>query len=235
MPAPAGRTIDDRAAELHTLLVNAQIPGPYVLVAHSYGGWIVRIFARDHRDQVAGMVLVDTGEESVYSRPDVVAFYSKLAVLTKALGWIARVGLFRLFRPSFLVPPGLPPALSRVAAASSLRPHSFFAAADEVASLKRSPWMSQPQALGTLGNLPLVVINHGKPFPGPFKIVEKYWEPGQRRLAALSTSSDFIVAENSNHMIHFDEPDFVVESIRRIVAVARNPTQTVAASDAPSR
>ena len=38
----AGRTIDDRGEELRTLLANAGIPGPYIFVAHSYGGLIVR-------------------------------------------------------------------------------------------------------------------------------------------------------------------------------------------------
>lgn len=228
-PAVGGRTIEDRAAELHTLLVNAQVPGPYVLVAHSYGGWIVRVFARDHRNQVAGMVLVDTGEEGVYSQPEVLAFYSRLVVMSKALGLAARLGLLRVFRPSFLLPPGVPPAIRQIATSSSPRPHSFFAAADEVASLKRASWMSQPQALGTLGDLPLVVIDHGRPFPGPFRIVEKYWKEGQKRLAALSSNSVFIVAEKSSHMVHFDEPELVVDAIRPIVTAARSRSGYVAA------
>ena len=59
-PCRASRTIQERAEELHALLVNAAVPGPFVLVAHSYGGLIVRWFAREYRDKVAGLVLVDS-------------------------------------------------------------------------------------------------------------------------------------------------------------------------------
>jgi pimeloyl-ACP methyl ester carboxylesterase len=51
------------AQTLHTLLVNARVPGPYVLVGHSLGGPIVRLYAYQRRSQVAGMVLVDAEVE----------------------------------------------------------------------------------------------------------------------------------------------------------------------------
>jgi biopolymer transport protein ExbB len=58
-PGRKPRTSDRMALELHALLVAAQVPPPYVLVGHSAGGLNVRLFAEDHRDEVAGMVLVD--------------------------------------------------------------------------------------------------------------------------------------------------------------------------------
>src|ERR1044072_2920427 len=48
------------ARELHTLLQNANIPGPYVMVGHSLGGFVVRIFAYDYASEVAGVVLIDS-------------------------------------------------------------------------------------------------------------------------------------------------------------------------------
>ncbi len=48
------------AKELHTLLQNANVPGPYVMVGHSLGGFIVRIFAHDYASEVAGVVLIDS-------------------------------------------------------------------------------------------------------------------------------------------------------------------------------
>ena len=65
-------TIQDRGAELYTLLSNADVAGPYVFVAHSYGGLIVRNLVRDHPADVRGLVLVDTAEEGVVFRPDFV-------------------------------------------------------------------------------------------------------------------------------------------------------------------
>jgi hypothetical protein len=60
------------------------------------------------------------------------------------------------------------------------------------------------------------VISHGKPFPGPFAVLERNWGEGQKRLAALSTDSVLIVAGKSNHMIQHDEPELVLDAIRRV-------------------
>jgi len=51
------------AADLHALLAAAAVPGPYVLVAHSLGGLIVRIYAAQHPEQTAGIVFVDAINE----------------------------------------------------------------------------------------------------------------------------------------------------------------------------
>jgi pimeloyl-ACP methyl ester carboxylesterase len=48
------------AAELGSLLRAARVPPPYLLVAHSIGGFSARLFAAKHPDEVAGLVLVDT-------------------------------------------------------------------------------------------------------------------------------------------------------------------------------
>jgi pimeloyl-ACP methyl ester carboxylesterase len=51
------------AFELHTLLNAAHIKAPYVLVGHSLGGLIARVYAEQYRQEVAGMVLVDSTHE----------------------------------------------------------------------------------------------------------------------------------------------------------------------------
>ena len=62
------RTSRRIADELHLLLDRAGLPPPYVLVGHSLGGLNVRVFAHDHRDLVAGMVLVDASHEDMLQR-----------------------------------------------------------------------------------------------------------------------------------------------------------------------
>jgi pimeloyl-ACP methyl ester carboxylesterase len=57
--SPKPRTVGNVVDELHTLLARAGLEPPYVLVGHSMGGGLVRLYAREHPDQVAGMVLVD--------------------------------------------------------------------------------------------------------------------------------------------------------------------------------
>src|SRR6266705_6169548 len=67
------------ATDLHTLLANAQIPGPYVLVGHSTGGAYIRVFAARFPDQVAGMVLLDSQpNEALSAIPDFTSFYSTI-------------------------------------------------------------------------------------------------------------------------------------------------------------
>ena len=48
------------AADLHTLLDRAHVPGPYVLAGHSFGGLYTLSFAAQFPDQVAGLVLIDS-------------------------------------------------------------------------------------------------------------------------------------------------------------------------------
>jgi pimeloyl-ACP methyl ester carboxylesterase len=48
------------ATELHKLLVNAHLTGPYILVGHSLGGLFMQMFACQYPQEVAGMVLVDS-------------------------------------------------------------------------------------------------------------------------------------------------------------------------------
>jgi pimeloyl-ACP methyl ester carboxylesterase len=58
-PVKMPRTLTSMASDLHALLTRARVPGPYVLVGHSYGGLIVRLFAQTHPKQTAGLVFVD--------------------------------------------------------------------------------------------------------------------------------------------------------------------------------
>ena len=126
-PVAAGRTIAERAEELHTLLTSAGIPGPYILVAHSYGGFIVRCFARNHPDQTAGLVLIDTPEETAFFRPEVLKFYSRLRFMNAAVELAARFGVLRLLSHFF--------PLDHLGF-SFVRPAEYSAAGDDLASLQ---------------------------------------------------------------------------------------------------
>src|SRR5262249_27907032 len=65
-PGPTPRTSLLFDEQLHTLLANSQISGPYVLVGHSFGGMNMRLFASLYPADVAGMVLVDAAHENSY-------------------------------------------------------------------------------------------------------------------------------------------------------------------------
>lgn len=58
-------SLEGWVADLERWLTAAQVSGPYLLVAHSYGGHIARAFAAAHRPDVVGMVLVDADHEDL--------------------------------------------------------------------------------------------------------------------------------------------------------------------------
>lgn len=60
-PDPGPRGLRELVRDLERLLQIADIPGPYVLVGTSGGGFITAGYAVTHPDEVAGLVFVDTG------------------------------------------------------------------------------------------------------------------------------------------------------------------------------
>ena len=62
---PAGMHVTSllQAKELHALLEGAEIDPPYVLVAHSYGGFVARLFTATYPHETAGLVLIDSSHE----------------------------------------------------------------------------------------------------------------------------------------------------------------------------
>lgn len=64
-PVRQPTTAEDAVADLHALLSAANEAGPYVLVGHSYGGLIVRLYASIYPQDVSGLVLVDVLSEGL--------------------------------------------------------------------------------------------------------------------------------------------------------------------------
>ena len=58
--APMPRDPADVVAELHDVLAKADVPGPYVLVGHSFGGTLDLLYARTYPDEVRALVTVDS-------------------------------------------------------------------------------------------------------------------------------------------------------------------------------
>jgi pimeloyl-ACP methyl ester carboxylesterase len=169
---------------------------------------MVRDCAIEYPSQVAGLVLVDTPDESSIFQREVLDFYAKARVINRVVGFFSRFGVLRLL--SHWVP------LDRFGLWLT-RPSEYAALCDDLLSLELVPApMRASKSAGSLGSLPMIVITHGQPFPGPFAVLEKNWSEGQARLAALSTNSVLMVAKDSNHMIQQDEPALVVDAIRRM-------------------
>jgi pimeloyl-ACP methyl ester carboxylesterase len=225
-PAPSPRSFDDRAGDLHAVLARAGIAGPLILVGHSYGGYIVRTFAKIYRDRVAGIVLVDAAEEGYTFDPWGLKSAAQVRAREYHIGWAVRLGLLRiglkLWPDRFDPVKSVPPSVRAEMTALYLRSSRHFAAADELAAYERTPQSTrQPGGFGLLGDLPLIVVSRSSRDEATGKATSKEWLAAQDRLVALSTNSAHIVAERSGHMIQFGEPELLVDAIERLWDEAR--------------
>lgn len=194
-PAPTPRTSHEMAADLHTLLANADLPGPYVLVGHSVGGLNVRVYASEYPAEIAGIVLVDSMHEDQFAT------------------------LAPILPPPF---PGEPAALTgfrQFWATEWTDPTKNVEGIDFPASFV------QGRAVTSLGALPLIVLTAGYGedselgvAPAAFRQMwSSRWWALQSRLAALSTASTHRLVPESGHFIQRDAPDAVIAAIRQMV------------------
>ena len=61
-PGPEPRSVKQIVAELHALLAKLEVPPPYVLVGHSWGGPIIHSFAATYPKEIAGLVYEDPSD-----------------------------------------------------------------------------------------------------------------------------------------------------------------------------
>lgn len=208
-PAPAEWTYAGMVADLHRLLAAADIPGPYVVVAHSMGGLVARSYARTYPKDVAGLVLVDATSDRNF--PELEA--ARVTVVAQIDAAIANAK------------PGVPvvgmPAGTSPEVVLAFTPEVLRGVKVEFEALDRLPAaMKQPGGFGALGDLPLIVIRRGKSAQPPSAADVAHRE-GQEALAALSTNSALIVATNSGHTIPLDEPQVVADAVRRMLESLR--------------
>src|SRR5829696_3823744 len=217
-PSPQPRTPRQIADELHTLLTNAGVAGPYVLVGHSLAGKNVRLFALTHPDQVAGMVLVDARGEYVdanTSPAEEQAFPQALAAQALLYRVTRSVGLVRLIGASLWGGPAMPRATRTEGVLLTTSQRAVDAQTAE--GLERAADDTLLQAAPALGDRPLIVVAAGQNMTAT-----PYWAEAQRRQAALSSNGRLIVAEGSGHAIHWEQPTLVIDALRQVIADVRS-------------
>ena len=220
-PGPTPRSPQQFAAELHALLTNSGVEGPYVLVGHSIAGKTARLFASQHPNEVAGMVLVDARHEFVDDhRPpeQLAAEEAEQRQFQNMIRWTARLGLVRLLwapaLPSVL--PGsenLTPETRTAIGVLQARPRQIETAlAEEGAKMDSN---TQLRTAASLGATPLIVLASAQNVDH-----DPIWKEAQQIMAGLSSNSRLVIAQ-SGHAVHYEQPAQVMESIRQVVDAAR--------------
>jgi pimeloyl-ACP methyl ester carboxylesterase len=235
-PVTAARCADD----LDKLLTAANVDGPCVLVGHSYGAFVLHVYASRHPGNVAGLVLVDPiYPQEWMNLPRRERWRLKGGVFFSRVGaLLARTGLVRkclalLARGST----GVPRRVSRMFGAEAARvlgrlvgevqklpvetwpavqshwsePKCFTSMAEHLAGLRQSA--AEVAACGDLPrNIPVVILSAATQ--------SEACRQEHARMAARSDHGRHVLATGSGHWILLDEPDLVVDAIRLVVSDA---------------
>lgn len=228
---PTPRSVQADVDDLHALVKAAKLQTPLVLVGHSRGSNIVRRYAQQHPDDVAGLVLVDPPEQGADAQ---------LPAQWKHDGDTARTQ-----RNAFL------DACAKAAEDGTLdtadgplkaclrEPPSWQSAAVAAASrgnkLKPAYWRTLRSELEgntalfaepvpsdeSYGTIPVIVLTAPEAFPGvPENVrhaLQAAREQTQARLAASSTRARRIDVPETSHDIQLDQPQAVVDAVASVL------------------
>ena len=196
-------TAKDAVGDLHALLSAAGEAGPYVLVGHSYGGLIVRLYASIYPKEVAGLVLIDTLSEGLQDAetPEQWAIQRKLIQNDDPENLALYPALERI---------DVDRSCDQIRAAPALHPMPIV-----VLSADR-PWGPQVPSMIEAGKLPADI-------PPDFGYVtDAAQKKAQERLAKLVPNEKHITNTNSGHEIHKEQPQLVIDAIREVVEAVRS-------------
>jgi pimeloyl-ACP methyl ester carboxylesterase len=161
-----------------------------VLVGHSFGGWMIRLFASEHPDVVRGMVFVD---------PFTNEFVDRLGVEYLDNHPMAGKIPFDTSQPEKLTK--IQRALVRMVGDGL------------------GPKMEVMKKTSIPSGIPIVVITNGKPFL-PKTEEQEAWRLAHEQLTASIEGATLIVAEKSGHMIPASQPDLIIEAVMKVIRKA---------------
>jgi len=237
-PGPTPRTSRQICLELHTALHNAGINSPYILVGQSFGGFLVRAFARYYPNEIAGMVLVEAVQEDQRifmgggtpkrirefakgrEEPAPQSFFKPATIVAKQ----------PIKLDSTIEPPldRLPANIQKLQIWAQSQDAYRLAAGGEmdwspedVANLYKHK--GEPSYM--LGDIPLIVLTRGSGGnEGRADSAELETErlTLQKELSHLSTNSKHIIDKNSGHNIHLEDPATVIDAVKKVFIAAKN-------------
>jgi pimeloyl-ACP methyl ester carboxylesterase len=201
-PVPQPTSPQDGVDDLVALLKAADVPGPYVLAAHSFAGTIARVFAAQHPDEVKGIVFVDvlTPELRAQMTPEEWAIWKRLNARPEA----AIAEYPALERQDY------DETLDQTAAAAPLKPMPV------VVLTASDKFVDVVPKLIKSGELP-------PDTPPDFgAVIDRTNSAAQNQLAAIVPGAVHITNTQSGHNIMIDNAPVVIQSIRRVVDAVRH-------------
>lgn len=232
-PGPFPRTSREIARELHTLLANAHVAPPYILVGHSFGGFNIRLFNQMYSREVAGVVFVDASQEDAESEMSdaMKAANAKslrqLRRMDSIMGLFIDFGIARSSIERNLQAQNVPAQLARELAYLELQKKYTDAILSERESFNESA--DETRGAGDFGDKPLVVLTAGAPDPADAGVPnvdnDAFFEAWvgrlQPRLVDLSTNGSQLVLLNSHHLIPFEQPQSIVDAVKEVIEDSR--------------
>ncbi len=237
---PMPRTFDQDIYELHTLLQKAGVKPPYILVGHSLGGIIARLFEKKYPDEVKGLVLVDATSEdatlfingkiqrlrTLSQNRAIPPLKTKPDTMTKVPSIKELEEMWKMMGEPKTEPPfdKLPAKFQEQRIWAIRQPKILIADdgnywADEFAAM-------YADSLYSLGNKPVYVLSSGrdafsKNADSAMKAIWLEKLEQKEKMANLSSNSKHLITTRSGHEIHLDEPELVIDAIKQVINAVR--------------
>ena len=234
--SPFPRTSQQIVQELHTLLKNAHIAPPYILVGHSFGGNNVQLYAATYPDEVAGLVLVDSCHEEQITKLPLHPLWDliKLRQNPGDANFISTFGSDAFVVQMYLkiMLPLIPESMQNMHSALSATTKNCSAISDEMKSLAESLKQLASIDRSLIRNTPCIVLTAGgeeglaifgaseaqmTAMQERKAAYEAAWQELQKDLVSKFNGSLQIIAEKSNHMIHWKQPELIVQAVKQLV------------------
>ena len=213
---PPPRTTKQIVKELYVLLKNAEIPPPYVLVGHSFGGFNIQYFAKVHPELVSGLIFVDASHpEQIERLPDIPA-NRESARTGRTIPIVVRNDTLEGYPEDVRVQAGWIMSLQKTYR-THLREHESFAKS-----------AAQVLEIPELKDMPLIAISRGKrvwpehPYGNNLELI---WKQLQLELSRLTPSGHQIIAHGSGHTVHLEQPKVVISAIKTLLEEINTTTQ----------
>lgn len=215
---PAPRDADHIAAELHDLLIRANIARPIVLMGHSIAGIYLRDYAAHYPADLTGLVFVDGSTPMQQDNPAIKAaggmglppWYILMLGKTAFI-----VGVPRLMGRCSSHSPGPDDEAAQMQAEDFCEMHPA-SSIGEMRSIEQSG--EETVHSGPYGDLPILIFSHDPAKSlltenAAQKKVEAVWSQMQEDLKKLSTRSRRIIAKGSGHYVQIDRTDLIDKEV----------------------